>query len=172
MPTLELENLAAYSRQKQITPPPIANPAGTPIGVTTTPGTPPCYSGQPPYLNLVCYQGQTLTVGIALIVKDINGVSQPVDITGAKFEYTAKTSLNLPDTDPSVVMVDWTETTTPTKGTTSLVVPADVTDDMALVPYYYQVWMIQSHTSASPIVTPLFNGTQTMVQPVSMRPSP
>ena len=174
MPSLDLPNLAAYTYQKQTTPPPIANPAGSPIGSSSpsngssSPSN-PCYSGQPPYLNLVCQQGQTLTVGIQLIVKDVNGVSQPVDITTKHFEFTAKTDINLPDTDPTVIQVNWTETKTPTQGTTSLVVPSNVTEDMQLVPYYYQVWMVDSITSPSPIVTPLFNGTLTMVQPVSSR---
>jgi hypothetical protein len=169
MPTLELPNLKAYTYQKQVTPPPIASPFGTPIGATTS--TSPCYTGTQPNFNLVCQQGQTLTVGISLVVKDINGVSQPVNITGNKFEYTAKTDFNLPDTDPSVIKVDWTETNTPTAGTTSLVVPSNVTATMQLVAYYYQVWMVSSVTSPSPVVTPLFSGTQTMVQPVSSRDS-
>lgn len=170
MPTLDLPNLAAYTYSKQVTPPPIATP-GVPIGPagsTTTPSA-PCYTNQPPYLNLVCQQGQTLTVGIALTIKDINGVTQPVNITGNKFEFTAKTNLSLPDTDPSVVKINWTETNTPTQGTTSLVVPSNVTQTMQLVPYYYQVWMVGSPTSPSPVVTPLFNGSLTMVQPVSSR---
>jgi hypothetical protein len=174
MPTLDLPNLAAYTYQKQTTPPPIATPAGATIAAGSSSATapcPPCYSGQQPYLNLVCQQGQTLTVGIQLLVKDANGVSQPVDITGNKFEFTAKTDINLPDTDPSVIKLDWTETAHPTQGITSLVVPSDVTATMQLVPYYYQVWMISSLGSPEPIVTPLFNGTLTVTQPVSARSS-
>jgi hypothetical protein len=170
MPTLELPNLAAYTFQKQVTPPPIASPSAGPIGPVSSSSTAPCYSGtQQTNLNLVCEQGATLTVPFALVVTDANGVSQPLDITGNKFQYTAKTDPNLPDTDPSVVKVDWTETTNATQGKTSLVVPSNITINMKLVPYYYQVRMVSSVTSPSPVVTPLFSGTQTMTQPVSTR---
>lgn len=172
MPTLDLPNLAKITWQKQTTPPPIASPAGATISLGSVPATPPCapcYTGQQPNLNLVCQQGQTLTVGIQLIVKDENGVSQPVDITGNQFLFTAKTDINLPDTDPSVINVNWQETNTPTQGITSLVVPSNLTETMQLVAYFYQVWMVSSVLSPSPIITPLFSGTLTVVQPVSSR---
>jgi hypothetical protein len=165
MPTLEMPNLAALNYQKWLTPAPIT--AGTPIGPTQQP--PQCPPGCQPGLNLCVQQGATLSSQIALTVKDANGNTQPVDITGFQFEFTAKTDVNLPDTDPSVVKVNWTETTTPTQGTTWLVVPSNLTASMQLVPYFYQVWMVQSPTSPAPIVTPLFNGTLTVVQPVSTR---
>ena len=92
-----------------------------------------------------------------------------VDITGNEFEFTAKTDIDLPDTDPSVVEVDWTETTTPTQGTTWLRIPSSVTVNMQALPYFYQLRMIQSPTSPAPIVTPLFSGTLTVLQPVSTR---
>jgi hypothetical protein len=174
MPTLDLPNLAAYTYQKQTTPPPIATPAGATIAAGSSSATvpcPPCYSGQQPYLNLVCQQGQTLTVLIQLLVKDANGVSQPVDITGNKFEFTAKIDINLPDTDLTVVKWDWQETSTPTQGITSLALPASMTASFELVPYFYQVRMVSSLLSPAPIVTPLFSGTLTVVQPVSIRPS-
>jgi hypothetical protein len=172
MPTLELPNLAAYRFQAQNTPPPIAQAlSGTPIGSpaqtqTQTTCPPGC---SPPGLNLCVQQGATLSSNIVLTVKDVNGVTQPVDITGNKFEFTAKTSNSLPDTDPTVIKVDWTETTTPKQGSTWLIVPSNVTATMALLPYFYQVRMVQSPTSPSPIVTPLFNGTLTVIQPVSPR---
>lgn len=169
MPTLELPNLAAYTYQKTTTPPPIATP-GVPIGATTGGTSPaPCYTGQQPNLNLVIQQGATLSVGIELVVNDVNNVQQPVDITGNQFLFTAKTNINLPDTDPSVIEVNWQETSTPKQGTTSLVVPENLTETMQLVAYSYQVWMVSSVTSPSPVVTPLFSGTLTVVQPVSTR---
>lgn len=123
----------------------------------------------PPGLNLCVEQGATLNSQIKLIVTDINGVSQPLDITGAEFAFTAKTDINLPDTDPTVIEVDWTETSTPKAGTTWLTVPSTVTSTMKAIPYFYQVRMIQSPTSPTPIVTPLFSGTLTVIQPVSPR---
>jgi hypothetical protein len=171
MPTLDLPNLAAISYQKQTTPPPIAvSRQPVPIGsqaqgtTTTTPAT-SCQTG----FNLCIEQGATLSVPIAVTIKDTNGVTQPVDITGNKFQFTAKTSPSVPDTDPSVVKVDWTETNTPTQGKTYLVVPSDVTTTMQAIPYFYQLRMVQSPTSPSPVVTPLFSGTLSVVQPISTR---
>jgi len=169
MPTLELPNQAAYWSQSQSSTPPIARAVSSqPIGPaqTQTQCPPGC---APPGLNLCVQQGATLSSNIVLIVKDANGVTKPVDITGNKFEFTAKTDMSLADTDPSVIKVDWTETNTPTQGSTWLIVPSNITTTMQLVPYFYQVRMVQSPTSPSPIVTPLFNGTLTIIQPVSPR---
>ena len=168
MPTLEFPNLAAYRYQTQSFPPPIAR-ANTSVPISPAPQTQSQCQCGPPGLNLCVQQGATLSSNIVLVVKDTNGVTQPVDITGNQFEFTAKTDINLPDTDPSVVEIDWTEVTTPTQGSTWLVVPADVTQTMQSVPYFYQVRMVQSPTSPSPIVTALFNGTLTVIQPVSTR---
>ena len=149
---------------------------GMPVSINSTSPPPSntssqCSSGCQPGLSLCIQQGATLSSQIALTVKDANGNTQPVNITGFEFEFTAKMDINLPDTDPSVVEVNWTETTTPLQGTTWLIVPATLTATMQLVPYFYQVWMVQSPTSPAPIVTPLFNGTLTVVQPVSTRTS-
>lgn len=169
MPTLDLPNLAAIRYYKQISPPPVTSQSSNqPVGAQTQSQSTTCASCQPG-LQLCVEQGATLTSGIALTIKDANGVTQPVDITGNEFEFTAKTDIDLPDTDPSVVQIDWTETFTPTQGTTTLVIPSDVTVTMQAVPYFYQLRMIQSPTSPEPIVTPLFSGTLTVIQPVSAR---
>jgi hypothetical protein len=161
MPTLDLPNLAAIRYQTMSQPAPIGpSQAAPPVPCSCQPG-----------FNLCVEQGATLSSQIALTVKDSNGNIQPVDITGNKFEFTAKTDPNLPDTDPTVIKVDWTETKTPTQGTTWLVIPSDITVAMQLVPYFYQVRMVQSPTSPSPTVTPLFSGTLTVIQPVSSRSS-
>jgi hypothetical protein len=163
MPTLELGNLAPYRY-----PPPITSQSqNQPVG-PSAPGSSTSCSCQPG-LQLCVEQGATLSSQLALTITDANGNKGPLDITGFNFEFTAKTSLSLPDTDPTVVEVDWTETSTPTQGTTWLIIPATTTDDMLAVPYYYQVRMIQSPTSPTPIVTPLFSGTITVIQPVSTR---
>jgi hypothetical protein len=176
MPTLEVPNLAKLQLDQIASPPPIARPgpwipitaAGNPVNGSSQSQTQP-QGCTPPGLNLCVYQGATLTSTIKLTLTDINGVVQPVNITGNLFQFTAKLNTSLPDTDPTVVKVDWTETNTPTQGITALVVPANITATMQLVPYFYQVWMIGSPTSPSPIVTPLFNGTLTVLQPVSSR---
>jgi hypothetical protein len=169
MPTLELPNLAAITYQKQTTPPPIAIArTGAPItSQSQAQSAPPAYCQ--PGLNLCVEQGATLSSQIALVVKDAAGVTQPVDITGNEFQFTAKTSPSVPDTDPSVIKINWTEIATPTQGTTWLTVPSNVTATMQPIPYFYQVRMVQSPTSPSPIVTPLFNGSLIVTQPVSTR---
>jgi hypothetical protein len=169
MPTLEIPNLAAITYQKQTTPPPIAIArTGSPIPAQSQPQSAPSACCQPG-LNLCVEQGATLSSQIALVVKDANDVTQPVNITGFQFQFTAKTSSSVPDTDPSVIEINWTETVTPTQGTTWLIVPSNVTVTMQPIPYFYQVRMVQSPTSPSPIVTPLFNGTLIVTQPVSTR---
>jgi hypothetical protein len=167
MPSLDMPNLAAIRYQVQRTP---IGPSSGSVPLSPSQAPPAPCSCQPG-LNLCVEQGATLSSQIALTVKDSSGNIQPVNITGNKFEFTAKTDPNLPDTDPTTVKVDWTETNTPTQGTTWLIVPANVTATMQLVPYFYQVRMVQSPTSPSPIVTPLFSGTLTVIQPVSSRSS-
>ena len=175
MPTLQVPNMEKLQLDQQMTPPPIARagawvpiPAGTPVGSQSQTQTTSC---QPPGLNLSVYQGATLSSTLQLTITDSTGLTKPLDITGNKFEFTAKLDLSLPDTDPSVVKVDWTETdpTRATAGTTTLKVDSNVTAAMALAPYFYQVRMVASPTSPSPIVTQLYSGTLTVLQPVSPR---
>jgi hypothetical protein len=110
--------------------------------------------------NLQCEQGATLRSQITLT---LNGA--PVDLTGATFEFTAKLDPNLPDSDPGTIKVDWTETATSTQGITWLTIPAATTFTMVIDDYDYQVRLV----SATKIVTPLFHGILTIVQPVSPR---
>ena len=168
MPTLEMPNLAAIRYQTQIQPAPIGpSSANVPQSASSLTSAAPC-SCQPG-LNLCVEQGATLSSQIALTVKDTSGNIQPVDITGNEFEFTAKTDPNVSDEDPTTVEVDWSETNTPTQGTTWLVIPSNVTLTMQPLPYFYQVRMVQSPGSPSPTVTPLFSGTLTVIQPVSSR---
>jgi len=164
MPSLDLENLAAYRFQKKTTPPPIANPVASPIAPASSP-TPPTQTSCQTSFNLAVEQGATLSTQITIQIQDVNGVLQPVNITGYQFQFTAKTDPSLPDTDPTVVKIDWQETNTPTQGITWLVVPAATTQSMQAVVYYYQIRMI----SPSNVVTPVASGTLTIVQPISSR---
>jgi len=170
MPTLELPNLAQINWAKQTTPAPIAiPPTGAPISQQSQAQTCPNPCSCQPGLSLSVEQGATLNSQIALVIKDANGVTQPVDITGFEFQFTAKTDPAIADSDPSVVKVDWTETTTAAQGTTWLTIPSNITAAMQPMPYFYQVRMVQSPSSPSPIVTPLFNGPLSVIQPISMR---
>jgi hypothetical protein len=110
--------------------------------------------------NLQCEQGATLSSKITLTLD-----GAPVDVTGGEFQFTAKTDPALPDSDPSTVMINWQETTTPTQGITWLVIPADTTMAMQTLGYSYQVRFV----SNSGVVSPLFKGTLTIVQPISPR---
>ena len=160
MPTLDLPDLAAYTYQKQKTAPPMVASQAQPAPVTAPP-----QCACPNYWNLAVEQGATLSSQITIQVQDANGVLTPVNITGYQFQFTAKTDPNLPDTDPSVVMINWQETNTPTQGITWLTIPAATTQTMQAVVYYYQIRMV----SPSAVVTPIASGTLTIVQPISSR---
>ena len=162
MPTLEVPNLEEIRRQKRLTPPPMTASELNPPVVSSAP--PPYCCAKPSY-NLAVEQGATLSTKITITITPSGGTPQPVDVTGYTFQFTAKTDPTLPDTDPTVVTVDWQETNTPTQGVTWLILPASVTATMQLVAYYYQIRMI----SPSGIVTPLVNGTLTICQPISSR---
>jgi hypothetical protein len=112
--------------------------------------------------NLACEQGATLSTQITL---KLDGA--PVDVTGGTFQFTAKLDVDLPDDDPSVVKVDWSEIDTPTQGVTWLKIPAAITATMQLAAYEYQVRFV----SAGGVVTPIVRGVLTIVQPVSSRSS-
>jgi hypothetical protein len=115
-------------------------------------------------------RGATLSSQITLSITDkTTGVKSPIDVTGNTFQFTAKPhqadGSELPDSDPSVIMIDWQETVTPTQGITWLIVPAGTTADMLGDPYDQQVRMV----SASGVVTPLFTGSLVVTEPVSAR---
>jgi hypothetical protein len=86
-------------------------------------------------------QGATLEAPFTVAV---NG--QAVDITNAFFRSTLKTDCTLPDSDPTVVMIDWSGGSNPSSnfvpsglGQTVLVVPGDTTRDMSVGKWYGQV---------------------------------
>lgn len=113
--------------------------------------------------NLQCEQGATLSSRILL---KLDG--QPIDITGATFQFTAKLDPSDADNAPTTVKVDWQEVVTPTQGYTWLVVQAAITLNMQIVAYSYQVRMV----SGTGVVTPIVKGAFTIVQPVSSRGAP
>jgi hypothetical protein len=129
---------------------------------------PTCSCGK--VFNLSVERGASLTSKITLTITDkTTGVKSPIDITGNTFQFTAKPHQDdgsqLPDSDPSVIKIDWQETVTPTQGITWLTVPAATTVDMLSSPYDQQVRMI----SSSGVVTPLFTGSLVVTEPVSAR---
>lgn len=96
-----------------------------------------------------------------------SGTTIPVDLTNAWLRATAKTNINLPDTDPTVVKVDWQETTTPTYGKTWFTIPATQTVPMVVGPYNFEIRLIGA--ALLPAVTPIVTGVITVLQPVSSR---
>jgi hypothetical protein len=117
---------------------------------------------------LTVQQGATLSTKLTLTVTDSSitpPVTTPVDVTGNTFQFTAKVDPTYADSDPTTVIVDWQETTTPTQGITWLVVPAATTQTMQTIAYAMQIRM----KSSSGVVTPLVQGTLTVTQPISAR---
>jgi hypothetical protein len=114
---------------------------------------------------LTVQQGATLSTKLTLTITDtsvqINPLTTPVDITGCEFQFTAKTDPSIPDNDPTTVMIDWTETSTPTQGITWLVIPAATTQNMLAVSYVMQIRMV----SSGGVVTPLVGGSLTVTAP-------
>jgi hypothetical protein len=115
-----------------------------------------------------CERGETFSSEIKLSITDSSvtpPVKSPVDLTGSTFQFTGKPTPDTPDDDPSTIIIDWQETTTPLQGSTWLKIPADTTYGMQTVAYVIQVRMI----SPSGVVTPLVAGTITITEPVSAR---
>jgi hypothetical protein len=86
-------------------------------------------------------QGATLEAPFTVAV---NG--EAVDITNSSFRSTLKIDYALPDSDPTVVMIDWTGGSNPSRnfapsgpGQTVLVIPDGTTRDMAVGKWYGQV---------------------------------
>ena len=88
-------------------------------------------------------QGATLEAPFTVAV---NG--QAVDITNSTFRSTIKMDYAIPDSDPTVIMIDWTGSGSnpnpgsnglPGLGQTMLRIPSDTTRDMAVGKWYGQV---------------------------------
>jgi hypothetical protein len=129
---------------------------------TTPPPPSPCACTQGAALTV--QEGATLSTKLTLTVTDKSvtpPVTSPVDVTGNTFQFTAKVDPSYADNDPTTVIVDWQETTTPTQGITWLVVPAATTQTMQTIAYVMQIRMV----SASGVVTPLVAGTLTVTEP-------
>jgi hypothetical protein len=111
-----------------------------------------------------CERGETFASEIKLSITDSSvtpPVTSPVDLTGTTFQFTGKPTPDTPDDDPSTIIVDWQETTTPLQGMTWLKIPAATTHDMQTIAYVIQVRMV----SPSGVVTALVAGTLTITEP-------
>jgi hypothetical protein len=126
----------------------------------------------PPPSSQVMYvigQGATLEAPFTVAV---NG--EAVDITNSTFRSTLKTDYSIPDTDPTVVMIDWTgnggsnpRVTASGLGQTVLVVPDETTRNMAVGKWYGQVR--GEDVPNLPAVTDLYFYTLDITQVVSSR---
>jgi hypothetical protein len=163
--TLETPPVPPYLIAKQNYPLPYQQ-LQTQQAATSTPPPSSCACTQGAALTV--QRGATLSTKLTLTVTDkskTHPVTTPVDVTGNTFEFTAKVNQTYSDTDPTTVIVDWQETTTPTQGITWLVVPAATTQNMQTIAYAMQIRM----KSASGVVTPLVQGTLTVTEPISAR---
>lgn len=152
--------------------PSVAKPSNLPFGwnpsptVQSTAPVPAQTCSCAKTVALSVQRGATLSTKISLSVTDSTvdpPVKNPVDLTGAWFQFTAKPPQDPPlaDIDPATIMIDWQESTTSLQGYTWLVIPAETTYDMQDIAYDIQVRMV----SASNVVTPLVGGTLTVTEP-------
>lgn len=107
-------------------------------------------------------QGATLVVPFSV---SIDGL--PASTSGASFKSTLKTDPNLSDTDPTVVMVDWTGTAASGSGTEVWVVPAEITQTMQPTTWFGLIRSL--NIPGLPTVTDLFESRVIVIQPVSSR---
>jgi hypothetical protein len=114
-------------------------------------------------------QGATLEAPFTVVVSE-----EAVDITNSSFRSTLKTDYDLPDTDPTVIMIDWTGGSNPGSrfvpsglGQTVLVIPDETTRDMAVGKWYGQVR--GENVPNLPEVTDLYFYTLDVLQVVSSR---
>lgn len=128
--------------------------------------------------------GTTLTLsqpatapGTAVVL--VVGAGVPINLTGAILLFSAKKSKSLLDTDPTAVEFNWTETTTPLLGQTTLPLTDTITSGMTpygmppgIPPnmgYFYQIW--GSGLTGLPPLFPLMEGVINISQSVSTRTS-
>ena len=114
-------------------------------------------------------QGATLEAPFTVAV---NG--QAVDITDSFFRSTIKQDYSVPDSDPTVIKIDWTGGSNPGSrfapsglGQTVLVIPDDTTRDMAVGKWFGQVR--GENVPSLPQVSDLYFYTLDIRQVVSSR---
>ena len=107
-------------------------------------------------------QGASLEVHILVLV---NGV--PADLTEAYFLSTLKSDMSLPDTDPTVIKIDWTEGSNPASGLTTYVLPPDRTHDM--IPAIWHGLIRAGNVPQLPQICDLVGLTVIVTEPVSAR---
>jgi hypothetical protein len=107
-------------------------------------------------------QGASLEVPILVLV---NGA--PADLTNANFLSTLKSDLSLPDTDPTVIKIDWTEGSNPTSGLTRYILPPETT--FAMTPALWHGLIRGENVPELPSVCDLVQLTVILTEPVSAR---
>jgi hypothetical protein len=110
-------------------------------------------------------QGESLEVPLLVLV---NG--QPADLTNVQFYSTLKTDPNLPDSDPTVVFVDWVEGSNPASGLTKWVVAPVQTQHMAVATW--RALIRASNVPGLPSVSDLVEAVVIVHEPVSSRITP
>jgi len=108
-------------------------------------------------------QGESLEVPILVLV---NG--QPADLTNVQFYSTLKSDPNLPDTDPTVIFIDWKEEgSNPASGLTKWVVPPERTQTMVVATW--KALIRAANVPGLPQISDLVNANIIVHEPVSAR---
>jgi hypothetical protein len=115
-----------------------------------------------PMVTVEIAQGATLVVPFNVLIDGL-----PANLSGAGFKSTLKTDPKLPDTDPTVVMVDWTGKGTYPPGRETWVVPAELTQDMQAATWFGLVR--SSGIPGLPTITDLFQPRVIVIQALSSR---
>ena len=107
-------------------------------------------------------QGESLEVPILVLV---NG--QPADLTNVQFYSTLKSDPDLPDTDPTVIFIDWQEGSNPASGLTKWVVPPERTQKMVVATW--KGLIRAENVPGLPRMSDLVNANIIVHEPVSAR---
>jgi|SRR5262252_6180409 len=110
-------------------------------------------------------QGESLEVPLLVLV---NG--QPADLTNVQFFSTLKLDPDVPDTDPTVVFVDWMEGSNPASGLTKWVVAPERTQNMAVATW--RALIRAANVPGLPRVSDLVEAVVIVHEPVSNRITP
>ena len=107
-------------------------------------------------------QGESLEVPILVLV---NG--QPANLTNVQFYSTLKSDSEIPDSDPSVIFIDWQEGSNPASGLTKWVVPPVKTQNMIVATW--KALIRAANVPGLPQMSDLVNAYVIVHEPVSNR---
>jgi len=107
-------------------------------------------------------QGESLEVPILVLVD-----GAPANLTNVQFYSTLKSDPDLPDSDPTVVFIDWVEGSNPASGITKWVVPPERTQNMVVATW--RGLIRAANVPGLPKMSDLVNAIIIVNEPVSSR---